>query len=190
MGTFSRYSSSKPSSYKRASTKYGSSQARTASRIRRYGGKTEGDRGTRRAGRMESRMQQMRKHRAARRSARKSAHLYRPAQIAAKRKATRTSQRTERRSLYRRQGIMSRRFGQATATAAGGRARPAPAGTTYGGRARPTLRQRAQRPVPRGRYERAGTPRGRDPNRPRGLYGGQQQSSRRREQMREALRDY
>lgn len=177
MGTFSRYSSSKPSSYKRASTKYGSSQARTASRIRRYGGKTEGDRGTRRAGRMESRMQQMRKHRAARRSARKSAHLYRPAQIAAKRKATRTSQRTERRSLYRRQGIMSRRFGQATATAAGGRARP-------------TLRQRAQRPVPRGRYERAGTPRGRDPNRPRGLYGGQQQSSRRREQMREALRDY
>lgn len=181
MGTFSRYSSSKRSSYKRASTKYGSSQARTASRISRYGGKTAGDAGTRRAGRMEGRMQLMRKHRAQRRTARKEAGIYGKSEAGKMRAQQRGTQRQARRSLYRKQGIMSRRYGQATATAAGGRgARPAPTGTAYGGRARPTLRQRAQK---RPSYSR-------QPQRKRVTYGGQQQSGRRREQMRRALRDY
>ncbi len=152
MGEFSKYSSDvrSPGSEKR--------------RIRRYGGKTAGDRGTRRAGRMESRMQQYRKHRAARRAARKSAHFSRPGQVTAMHKSRKDTQRTKRQSMYRRhheqmvQGLGSRT----------------------------SLRERAQRrPASpgRGTYQRAGQ----DPNTPRGIWG---QTGRRRRQLDEALKDY
>ena len=110
---------------------YSSKPARLADRVKRYGGKTEGDKGTRRAGRMESRMQLMRKHRARRRTARKEAGLYGKSEAGKMKSQMKGSQRHERRAMYMKQGIMSRRFGQERAKAAGGRAAP-------------TLRQRAQ----------------------------------------------
>lgn len=151
---------------------YSSKPARLADRVKRYGGKTEGDKGTKRAGRMESRMQLMRKHRARRRTARKEAGIYGKSEAGKMKSQMRGSQRQERRSMYREQGILSRRFGQARAKAAGGRAAP-------------TLRQRA-RQRPTGEYQRAGGG-GQRPIR----YGGETgMSGSRREQMRKALKDY
>lgn len=155
---------------------YSSSSSRREGRVKRYGGKTEGDKGTRRAGRMESRMQLMRKHRAQRRTARKESGIFGKSEAGKMKSQMKGSQRQERRSMYMKQGIMSRRFGQARATAAGGRAAP-------------TLRQRAsQRPQqgqPKSQYQRTGG-RGRRPIR----YGGETgMSGSRREQMRKALED-
>ncbi len=148
MGTFSRYSSS---------------PSRRTRRISRYGGKTAGDKGTRRAGRTESRMQLMRKHRAARKSARKTTGMYKPSQVASQRRSRRSTQRSERRSMYRSQGILSRRSGRSRTQ----------------GKGRPTLRDRASA---RGRIQRVGA------EKRVTRYGGS--TSRRRDQMRRALRDY
>lgn len=149
--------------HNRGSNKYGSSQARTASRISRYGGKTAGDKGTRRAGRMESRMQLMRKHRARRRTARKESSLYTPAEAGKMKSQMKAGQRHKRRAMFKSQGILNRRTVQ-----------------------RAPLRTRA---TERGTFKRALPAAGRGQPQ-RASYGGEQQSSRRREQMREALKDY
>lgn len=172
MGTYSTYGSSKSSSSRYSPPprgKYSSSATRRTRRIKQYGGRTAGDSGTRRAGRTESRMQLMRKHRAARRAQRKEAGIYGKSEAAKQKTQMRGEQRQSRRSMYRRHSAVGRSY----------------AGSRYGGRTRPTLRQRA---TSRGQVQRAGSP-SQKRGRPgiRGVYGRGTKS--RRDQMREALRD-